>query len=726
MKTTLRFVLSVVLLVSGNSSSPAQTHAAPATLSGTLTDSSGAGVAGATIVAEVLDSPAPETYRTVSGSDGNFTLTLPAGRVRLRVTQALFRPREFTVTLAPGESKRLDVRLEIERLSARVVVTAETQPQPAESTTALVTVLGREEIEHRRVASLPDLLVTQPGIAISRTGPAGGQTTMFIDGGESNFGKILVDGTPVNEPGGFYNLSNLTLDNVDKVEIVHGAESALYGSDALAGVVQVFTHRGTTRTPALDLFAEGGSFGSARGGGQLSGLVGKFDYSAAAAYFGTDGQGQNDAFVNRTLSGNFGWHFSDTNQFRLTLRNASSYTGVPGQTLFHPANPTQSESLKVFSANASWEFRTGSSWLHRLTGTESRSRDVNANPPFFTSTSDFNRAGFQAQSTFFFRQGSATGGYHYEVENGFPGALAGEHARRNNQAGFLDARWQPVARLTLSAGGRAEANNSFGTRVVPRVGAAFTVRNGRDFWGATRLRFSYGEGIKEPAMDESFGSDPCFPGNPSLRPERSRTVNAGVEQFVGGDRVRVSANYFHNRYRDMISFGFGPPSPGCDFGTGSFFNTDLARARGVLFSLETKPLSWLTLAGNYTFNDTRVLEAPNAFDPTGFPGNRLLRRPLHSGSFLLNAGWRALNFNLTGYFTGRRTDSDFQFPPLGLTRNPGYARFDLAVSYNFGSGISAYVRVANLFDKDYQDALGYPALGQDFRLGMRYTLRGKD
>jgi vitamin B12 transporter len=227
-------------------------------------------------------------------------------------------------------------------------------------------------------------------------------------------------------------------------------------------------------------------------------------------------------------------------------------------------------------------------------------------------------------------------------------------------------------------------------------------------------------------MDESFGSDPCFPGNPSLRPERSRTVSAGVEQLVTGDRVRVSANYFHNRYRDMISFGFGPPSPGCDFGTGSFFNADLARARGVLFSLETKPLSWLTLAGNYTFNDTRVLEAPNAFDPTGFPGNRLLRRPLHSGSFFLNAGWRALNFNLTAYFTGRRTDSDFQFPSLGLTRNPGYARFDLAVGYNFGSGISAYVRVANLFDKDYQDALGYPALGRDFRLGMRYTLRGKD
>src|SRR6266852_5614320 len=547
MRISLRFsvVLGLILsaVLSGHLCARAQSTA---TLTGTLTDPSGAAIARAAVSAERLPAPG-NLQRATSGDDGRFTLSLAPGKYRVRITHPSFARVEEELALTAGETRELRIRLELERLAATVVVSAQAEPAAVEAITAPVSVVTREEIEQRQSVSLATLLESLPGFSLGRTGREGGVTSLFLNGGNFNFTKVLVDGTTVNEPGGAIDFSNFTLDNVEKIEVVRGAESALYGSDAMAGVVQVFTHRGTTRRPQLILLAEGGGFSTARGVAQLSGLVGRLDYSAAAAYFETAGQGQNDSFLNRTLSGNFGWRFTESNQVRLSLRNNTSDAGVAGQTLITPPNLDQHNGLRNFSANLSWEFATSSHWRHRLAGTESYNRQLFDNrlsdfgsssptgPNFcdvpvqgmfcdfpFTLRNQLNRAGFQEQSSYLFRQGAVTAGYQYEVENGF---LSRPHFRRNNQAGFFDARYQPWRRLTLSGGVRAEANDSFGTRVVPRTGVAYALRDGRDFWGATRLRFSYGQGIKEPSLVQSFSANPFFLGNPNLRPERSRTFN---------------------------------------------------------------------------------------------------------------------------------------------------------------------------------------------------------
>jgi vitamin B12 transporter len=352
----------------------------------------------------------------------------------------------------------------------------------------------------------------------------------------------------------------------------------------------------------------------------------------------------------------------------------------------------------------------------------------------FTSRNQYNRAGFQGQSTYINRGFSTTAGYQYEVENGFLQALNGGHARRNNQAGFIEMRWQAGDRLVLNAGFRAEDNASFGTRGVPRGGAAYILRHGGDLWGATRLRFTYGQGIKEPRLDQSFGTDPCNPGNPDLRPEQSRTVYAGIEQHFVQDKVRASADYFYNRFRDITSFTFCfpgglcpvAPPPGCPGGFGTYFNTDLARARGSHVVVEARLARGLSISGNYTYDDTRVLASPNAFDPAQLPGNRLIRRPVHAGNLVLNETWGRFNGNLVGSFVGRRTDSAFLFPPVNLTSNPGYARFDVAAAFRFSRKISVIGRVENLLNKNYQDVLGYPSLGRAAYLGMRFRLGGNE
>jgi len=695
-----------------------------ARISGIVTDPQGSVIADAQISAESIPPAGPQAHG-ISAGDGRFILTLPAGRYRVTIVRDSFARAEQEITLAAGETRELQVHLTLEPLSSKVVVTAQALPLDVDASPAPVTILTREQIDQRVATSLPDLLETQPGFSLGRTGPEGGSTSLFLDGGNSNYTKVLVDGAPVNWPGGLIDFSNFTVDNIDKIEVVHGAESALYGSDAMDGVIQIFTHRGTTRIPEFTAFADGGNFATGRGGAELSGLLGRFDYSAGVSDLETAGQGPNDAFRNRTISGNFGWRISDTARVSLGLRDNDSRAGTPGQTLLQPANLTDSIALHNFSAGLHGEFQTGSRWHHQVSATELYFREFNYDP-FFSSFFQYNRAGFAAQSTYLVRGFAMTAGYEYEVENGFLSSV-GMHARRNNQAGFLDARWQPVARLTLSAGARAEDNADFGTRVVPRAGASYALRIAQGAFGDTRLHATYGQGIVEPRFDQSFGNDPCFPGNPSLSPEESRTFHAGVDQKLASDRVRFTADYFDNRFHNIISFLNVSPSPAClaigaPFGAGTFFNTNLARARGGNFSAEARITSWLSGSANYTYDSTRTLSAPTDpadLDPNYLPGSRLLRRPVHSGNITLNANYWRMNWNLSGYFTGERFD--YNFP--GQIVNPGYALINLAATYNLARGFSIYGRINNLANKRYQEVYGFPALGREFRIGVKYTTR---
>jgi vitamin B12 transporter len=224
-------------------------------------------------------------------------------------------------------------------------------------------------------------------------------------------------------------------------------------------------------------------------------------------------------------------------------------------------------------------------------------------------------------------------------------------------------------------------------------------------------------GIKEPEI---------FPVGctPILDPERSTTVDAGIDQYFASDRVHVSVTYFHNDFRDIVSFAFGglPNMQNCQPFDGSFFNTDLARASGANSAFEAKVTRWLRVIGNYTYDDSKVIKSPNATDPALIAGNRLFLRPLHSANLIANARFLRMNWNLVGNYIGRRTDSDFL--GLGITSTPAYVRWDLSNSINLGHGLSTLAHVENLFNNHYQEAVGYPALRLNFRVGIRYVLGG--
>ena len=767
MRTLLALLFFALPAVASGSNflAQAQTNTTDAHISGTLLDSSGAGVADVHVTAQLEGDKTGQLWKAASTTDGHYSLTLPPGRYHVIFERPSFTRHDLTIDLSASEQRELNLHLELEPLLSNVIVTAQAEPTLTDQATAPASVIDKDEIEARQSVGVADALTFSPGIAIGRTGAEGGTASVFLNGGNSNFTKVLVDGAPINPPGGAVDFSSLTLDNIDKVEVVRGAESAIYGTDAVSGVIQLFTHRGTTRTPEISVFSEGGSFATGRGGVQISGLLGAFDYSLAGSYLETDGQGFNDRFLNRTLSGNFGYAFSDKNQVRLTLRNDDSDAGIPGQTIFEPPSLHTHYKQHLFSSSAMWNFATGEHWHHQLSGAESYTWQDNNNPlqSFFATDPDafclqtnpaavptaefcdftgdsrfqYNRANVTAQTSYLLTNFGATAGYEYEVENAFLTSINVPHARRNNQAGYLDFRYRPHARASLNAGVRAEDNGYFGTRVVPRVGAALVLLFGKGFRGDTLFRLFYGQGIKEPRFDQTFGDNFGDFGNPNLKPEASKTWNVGLEQKLVHDRFDLEVYYFSSKFYDIVSFEFcatdptnpsgntcGVTLPGNPVNFGYYFNTDLARARGFNFIGRARLAGWLNAAGNYTYDDSRVIASPNSTDSTELPGNHLLRRPVNSGSLTLNAALRRLTVTLGSYFSGARTDSDFL--GLGLTRNPGYARFDLSGSYRLNHGFTVYARAINLLDKQYQDALGYPALGRDMRAGMRYTFGGHD
>jgi vitamin B12 transporter len=703
-------VAGVLLAISCSNACQAQTSS---TITGTLTDPSGSAVAGATVIAQAVDSEA-KPIQTQSAQNGRFLLRLAPGRYRVTIERESFSPAERLVSVAPGERRTLDLALELRRLASTVVVTAAAEPELASTAASPVDILTQQQIEQSGQIMLTPLLASLPGMAFSQLGPMGGTTTFFLDGGNSNYTKVLIDGVPVNvsEPGFSVDFSNLSADDIEKIELVHGAASALYGTDAMAGVLQIFTHRGTTATPEITVEGDGGMFDTGHGDGQISQRVGAFDYSAGLSYIGSNGQGAGDYFRDATATGNFGWKFSDTDTLRLSLRNSASDAGQPGQTdlasVPFAVDYGQHNDLHDFASSLAWNFTTGEHWEESLTGYDARSQDFEVSPALdYSALNKFNRAGLDGQSTYLFTDGEVTAGYAFENETG--GALG-----RHDQAGYAEIRRQFGPRLTAIAGGRIEANDSYGTRAVPRVGASYALRYGQGFWGATRVRSSFGEGIMEP---------PLFPVGctPILKPEQSTTFDAGVDQYLDSDRIHFSATFFHNDFHDIVSFASqnDPAIENCPAFSGSYFNTDKARASGSDASFEIRAARWLEIGGSYTYDDSKVLKAPNASDPALVAGNRLFLRPLHSANLVANAHFRRMNWNLTGYYVGRRADSDFL--GLGITSDPSYLVWDLANSVDLGRGLSTVAAVDNLFNRHYEVAVGYPALRLNYRVGLKYT-----
>ena len=707
-----------------------------------VTDPSGSAVAGARVTIYQRSNNAAIASR-VTDSDGLAVFDgLAPNAHRLQVLAPGFAE---TITDIPTQNDAtLNVHLKIPARNETVVVTATETPLPADETGAPVETVDHDTLLNRQPVETADAIRYLPGAVISSDGRRGGLASLFVRGGDSDYNKVIVDGVPVNEPGGTFDFGVVPTIAADRFEFVRGPESVLYGSDALTSVVQMFSATGTTRTPELTLSSYGGTFSTAEGSASLAGAFGRFDYNLFGEQFNTLGQGINDAYSNSAEGANVGVRLTPRAMFRLRTRHSTERSGVQsffnfnGQELIPPDSDERARQNN-FLASGDLTLDAPGQWKHSLSGYEYHHVRENLDtfmdpgrvtPAFgnfdfpFDSYADENRAGFMYNGEYDPRLWARTNfGYEFEDENGFIGdltALPLTHGLRRNHAVYAEQVFT-FSRLSIVAGGRFIHNESFGNAGVPRAALTFLAHRGGELLGATRLRIAYGQGIKEPSLDETFGTASFFIiPNPNLKPEESRTVETAVIQNFRGDRYSISAGYYNNLFRNQIASTFDPVTF-----ISQFVNLNRSLAHGAELEFHGRPATRLSVDAAYTYTSSQILASPVATDPLLEAGAPLLRRPKHAGSFTVNYLARRWGGNLSAVGIGRRTDSDF----LGLTPHvdhaAGYVRADASGWYELQRHVTTFLAIENLLNKRYEEAAGFPALKANFRAGLRFRFGGE-
>ncbi len=706
---------------------------------------SGGALTGA--VRTAAGSPVPQVALRVDGPSGSRALaTGPDGRFRL----AGLEPGDYSVRLeAPGfvlspepkvkvetgKDAALDLVLRPAAVREHVVVSATRGEAVTSTLGTVVTVIDAERIAERESSSFLNLLQDVPGVNVARSGGVGAQGTVFVRGGASNFARVLVDGVPVNEPGGSWNFGPQLAFELERVEIVKGAASSLYSTDALAGVIHLSTRRPALgEAPSVRAEAEAGSFSWQRYAGGTTGRAGAFDWNFGLQDLDTDNEQPNSRFEETSGALSAGAALGEQSNLRLVVRVDDSTVGTPGPTAYGRPD-----------LDASFDFR---SIVSGLTFRHSGPRVGHVVRAGFASTAQLSRNPLDSGS-FLPQWGDLVASFPY---SDFPDPLGFQNDNRRLSAGYQadiqadtanlvsvgvdlehesgeigsrsDILLSPtrtnfgayvqdrlaLGRFFATAGARVEHNDSFGTKVVPRVALAYRVRSGTD---ATTLRASAGAGIKEPDFFQSFGISAFALGNPDLEPERSRTFDAGIEQRLFAGRARAELSYFHHDYRDQIAYQY-------DFATntGTYVNLGRTQGQGLEVAVAASPLRRLSVSAEYTYLDGEILVSTSAFDPVYAEGQPLLRRPKHQGS--LSAVYASERFSAGASLVsvGERADSDFV--GIGLTSNEGYTRVDARVHARLVSGLSAYLVAENVFDRQYEEVLGHPALGRSVRVGLRF------
>jgi vitamin B12 transporter len=604
----------------------------------------------------------------------------------------------------------------------QIIVTGARTPLTISEVGAATTVIGREEIERRQARYLTDLLRTVPGFAISHTGVVGSQTQVRVRGSEANHVLVLIDGVRANDPatGDEFRWEHLTTGNIERVEIVRGAQSSLWGSDAVAAVVHVIT-RGSGEN--LNAYAEGGSNSTMNAG--ASGRTGgdRWSLSGGVEYLDTDGQNisrtgdELDGSDITTASVSASFDATDALTFDAGLRYVDAYSQFDPVDFFLTGLPTDgdvaTESDNLY-ANLGGRLETLDGKVVHHLGVryfDSDHRNLVDGVEDGSAASDRTTAAYQAdigigenrlalaleheKTTFQQRGEMVFGDPNQDQEIDTTSVIADYHALAGERFTWL-----------LSA--RYDDNSDFDSIVTGRLALSYR-------WSeTTTFRSSIGKGQKNPTFTERFGFFPGqFVGNPDLKPEKSMSYDIGIDQQLLDGALLLQATVFYQDLENEINgFVFDPVT---FLATAENMEGDSERS-GIELAGRWNLSERFAIAGSYTYTDS---QEPS---PTG-EDVRELRRPRHAGNLSLdfsslNEKWQA---TLAADYGGTRNDIFFPpFPdPSEIVTLDAYWLVDLAVQYRVTPAVTLFARGTNLLDDEYEQVYGYRTLGRAGYVGVR-------
>jgi vitamin B12 transporter len=583
-----------------------------------------------------------------------------------------------------------------------IVVTASAVPETVATTPASVTVITREEIEDRAARDIADVLREVPGVNVSRTGSSGRTTSLFTRGSNSTHTLVLWNGIEINNPYfSGYDWGRFSTLGVEQVEVVRGPYSALYGSDAVAGVVNILT---APKKSELRVAAESGSHGL-RNGQVVASIASKAtQFSASLESRTDDGWDENDDFSQKSANVFFKWTAGD----HLSIGAIGRYTdydlGVPfnlnaaGDAILPSLVRRQDGNERQIAIPVSLTFGRVT---FDVSAAESRRDDHFEDPedPFGFVDSDTESLTRRARVSMKVQTGIGTivGGGEYEravVDDVNTYGINLQDNRRVEKSLFLEDRFShevgDFSRIELSAGLRYDRYDTFGSETSPRLAGAFV-------FGGNKVRAAYGQSFRAPSVGELYFP---FSGNVALQPEKSRSFELGYDRSLG-DRGLLSLTAFTGDYEDLIVF---------DNATFAFSNIGAASSRGVEISAEQSVAEGLSSGFSYTFLDTEE-------DATG---KQLLRRPRHSGSIHTSYRKGSMETNVILLHNGSREDV-LPVAPFARATNKSYTTYDVNVQMHIGKLIP-YVKVENLTNEKYEEVLGYSSPQRRMIFGVRYSM----
>lgn len=603
----------------------------------------------------------------------------------------------------------------------QIVVTPMLIPTPEKEVASSITVITSADMEAKQQRTVPDALEEVPGLNVVQTGGPGGTTSVYMRGANANQTKVYIDGIDASDPSapdGSFDFGQLLTSGIERIEILRGPQSGLYGSSAIGGVINIITKSGQG-PPHVYGTIEGGSFGTFNQTAGISGSVSRFTYSFDMAHFSstdTDVTPANlvppgrplnpDAYDNRTFSLKLGAQVTDNFDVGFVSRYIESQLYSTSDDFIGP------EAMQSVSGNQELFTRTFGH-LVLLDGkfdqtlgvgfTDYNRSFLDPNPA--SDDLDFYQGGrlkfdYQGSLTFLPGEIATIGAEHERDELDDPLSVTGGastpalSAAVTDDAVFAQLQSSIGQRFFNSANVRFDHNEQFGNAVTYREAPAFLILE-----TGTKLKASLGTGFNAPSLEELYDNfPPFFFANPNLQPETSIGYDAGFEQSLFNEKASFGATYFHNNIHNLIEIVTSSAF------VGTFANIDEATTEGVESFVSAKPWEALTLRADYTYT--------HAEDDT--LQEELIRRPMNKAS--VSGIWQvtsAAQLSATVIYVGPWVDNNRDFTNLTPLPVPGYVLVNLAGSYDLGHGLTAFARIDNALNVQYQDPLGFqrPGLG---------------
>lgn len=793
---------------------------------GTVTDPLGAAIPlakveliqGKRAIAFALTGP-DGTYEILSDAQGRFLLLTSARTFALGVGEDFHGGRTEVLTRR--------ITLDPAHITEQVTVIATGTPTPLAQISSAVTLISTQALETR--AGIVDELRQSPGVSVVQTGQTGGVTSLFVRGGNSDANKVLIDGIPAEDVGGFFDYGTVSSTGIGStssqgtaIELYRGPDSVLYGSDAAASALSINTTRGTSLRPVFNYSGDAGNLHTWRNEATGSGAYRKLDYFAAFSRFDTSNAVPLDRFHAATSVANLGYDLLPNTQLRFTLRNTDSGSGLSNAHDFYGISQNGHQADQDLYSGITLENRLAGNWHNLVRYGIARKREQAAyfgqqgtlittpglygyqtyvgNLVTFAGANGYTATGqaqlfgtdrdqasnrdiltWQTDYTFPHRI-LALFRFQYENERGvFNISAYGDHEslQRRNFQYTLQFQGDIKNRLFYSAGGAIEKNHLYGIAGTPRIGLAyFPVRPSERRFRGTKLRANIATGVQEPNLATEFSSlykelqlagdktDIAAFGIAPLGPQRSRTLDVGIDQNVLGQKLILKAGYFHNQFSHQLEyvasgdlqqyFGITPVNDAHYF-FGAELNSLAFRAQGIETEVQYNPFNRVFVRGGYTWLDA-VVSQSFASDATAarqgvpstnpnFPtiaigstsplvGARPFRRPPHTGFFAVQYSGTKLTAAIKGALASRADDSTFLggedatvngntllLPNRDL--DYGYAKLDANFTYRATNHVAVFTQLDNLLNNQHIGPIGYPGSSFTVRSGLKVRLGGE-